>query len=317
MRFQTEQNDSVVPHVDCDPGRDSTVTSSPEETVLVTGCSSGIGRELARAFLEDGWVVYATGRDERVLHELADRGVKTATVDVTSDADVITVVDQLVADEGRIDCLVNNAGYGQAGPVEDVPTKHVVRQFDVNVFGPHRFVRAVLPHMRSRDSGRIVNVASVVDRIVLPGMGIYSASKFALRAMSDALRQELHGTGIDVVVVEPWIVATDFFDRAVDELCHAERSPPYDDLYRLLESLTAIDDATLSVAAPQITAHAILRVASAENPHPYIRVGRWAKVGAVVGHLLTGRRRDRATNSGLDLLSWLLSESRSADGDSQ
>ena len=158
------------------------------ETVLVTGCSTGLGRATARAFLGSGWTVYATARDERELRGLARRGARTATLDVTSETDVIAVVEGMVEEVGRIDCLVNNAGYGQLGPVEDVDTERVVRQFDANVFGPHRLVRAVLPHMRSRSAGRIVNVSSAVGRFALPGVGIYSSSKFALRAISDALR---------------------------------------------------------------------------------------------------------------------------------
>lgn len=279
------------------------VAPTRSDTVLITGCSTGIGRAVADVFLESGWMVFATGRTEQSLAELAERGARTAAVDVTSESDVTAVVDQVVADAGRIDCLVNNAGYGQLGPVEDVPTEQFVRQFDVNVFGPHRLIRAALPHMRSRGAGRIVNVCSVLDRAVAPGVGLYCASKFALRAMSDALRQELHGTGIDVVVVEPWIVATEFFERAVDELRHADHSAPYDELYRILESLTAIDDDTVSVDDPRATARTVFRAAAMEEPRPYYRVGLWATVGTIVGVLLSGRRRDRAARIILDLIS--------------
>lgn len=271
--------------------------------MLITGCSSGIGRALAGVFLENGWVVFATGPEERPLDGLAERGARTATVDVRRESDVTTVVDQLIAEEGKIDCLVNNAGYCQLGPVEDVSTEHVVRQFEVNVFGPHRLVRAVLPHMRSRDAGRIVNVSSVLDRAVVPGVGLYAASKFALRAMSDALRQELHRTGVDVVTVEPWVVATDFFERAVQELRYVDHREEYDDLYRVLESLTGIDAGTFSVGDPRTTAHAIYQAATAKEPRPYYRLGPWAKVGSLVGIVVSGRLRDRTARIVVDLLS--------------
>lgn len=270
---------------------------------LITGCSTGIGRETARAFLEDGWTVYATTRDERDLRGLADSGAKTATVDVTSEADVTAAVGRLIEEEGHIDCLVNNAGYGQLGPVEDVPTERVARQFNVNVLGPHRLVRAVLPHMRARNSGRIVNVSSAVDRVVLPGTGIYSASKFALRAISDALRQELYGSGINVVVVEPWLVETDFHWRAVEEIRRIDRSPSYDDLYRLLESIESLDRDDLTVGDPAEIGRAIRRAATVEEPKAYYWVGAWAKLGIVASLLLTGRRRDRAARLAVDFLS--------------
>ena len=274
-----------------------------DKTALVTGCSTGIGRATAYAFLNDSWTVYATARDERSIRALAERGVDTAAVDVTSETEVDVLVDRMVEDAGRIDCLVNNAGYGQLGPVEDVPTERAVRQFDVNVFGPHRLIRAVLPHMRSRDSGRILNVSSAVDRFVLPGTGIYSASKFALRAMSDALRQELSETGIDVVVLEPWLVATDFFEAAVTEVRRLERTPSYRELYRLLESLERVDGDFPGVLEPREIARAVLRAATVEEPNAYYPVGPFAKLGLVVALLVTGRRRDYATRLGLDIFS--------------
>jgi NAD(P)-dependent dehydrogenase (short-subunit alcohol dehydrogenase family) len=290
--------------------RGGSAASSANRTALVTGCSTGIGRATADAFLDDGWAVFATDREDRPLDGLAERGARTVAVDVTSDSDVAAVVDGLVAEEGHIDCLVNNAGYGQLGAVGDVPTDRVVRQFDVNVFGAHRLVRAVLPHMLSRGSGLIVNVSSVVDRLPLPGIGVYSASKAAVLAMSDALRRELRGTGVDVVVVEPWIVATDFFERAVGELAHVDRRRGRDELYRVLESLAAIDEGTPSVTAPSATARTVLRAASEGDPRPYYRVGPWATAGVVVAPLLRGRAGDRTARIGLDALSRLVGPRR-------
>ena len=143
------------------------------KTVLITGCSSGIGRATAEAFLDEGWEVYATARNPADVETLGDRGCTVATLNVTEDDDVVRVVDRIVDEQGRIDCLVNNAGYAQFGSLEDVPTDAVHRQFDVNVYGPHRLTRAVLPHMRRRREGTIVNVSSAAGRVAFPGGGAY------------------------------------------------------------------------------------------------------------------------------------------------
>jgi len=173
------------------------------KTVLITGCSSGIGRATALAFLDEEWSVWATARDEDDVADLADEGCRTAELDVTNARDCERVVERVLDTEGRIDCLVNNAGYGQFGPLENVSLEELHAQFDVNVYGPHRLVREALPHMRERGDGTIVNVSSVSGRIATPGNGAYSGSKFALEAMSDALRAEVDDFGVDVVVVEP------------------------------------------------------------------------------------------------------------------
>lgn len=156
-------------------------------TVLITGCSSGIGRTAAYAFLDEEWRVYATARNPADIETLGNAGCDIGTIDVRNTDDVKRVVDRIIENEGRIDALVNNAGYGQHGPIEDINDELFEKQFDVNVFGPHRLVREVLPHMRDREDGTIVNVSSVAGRISAPGMGPYSASKHALEGYSDSL----------------------------------------------------------------------------------------------------------------------------------
>lgn len=186
-------------------------------TALVTGCSSGIGYETARALLADGWRVYATarGRDRDGLERLADDGADVAALDLTDPEAIERVVARVREEAGGVDCLINNAGYGQFGPVENMSTSTLERQFAVHCFGPHRLIRAVLPGMRRRGRGRIVTVTSAADRLALAGIGGYTASKWAMASLSDALRQELTGSNVDVVVVQPGIVATPFYDRAV------------------------------------------------------------------------------------------------------
>lgn len=181
--------------------------STTPKTVLVTGASSGIGEAAARALAGAGHRVIAAGRREDRLATLARRqtGITPLVLDVTDSAAVHTAVGRL----GPIDVLINNAGFAAAGPVETVSEAETRRQFDVNVFGLLHVARAVLPGMRQRGSGLIVNVSSVVGRISFPGTGVYSASKHAVEALSDALRAEVRRFGIDVVVVEPAFVRTE------------------------------------------------------------------------------------------------------------
>lgn len=270
------------------------------ETVLVTGCSSGIGRETALAFLEAGWEVYATARDPDDLDDLADRGCRTAGLDVTDDAAVRAVVDRIHEEQEGVDCLVNNAGYGQFGAVEDVPLAEVREQFEVNTFGPIRLVQAVLPRMRERGDGTVINVAAAVGGVTLPGIGVYTGSKFALESITDALRQEVSGFGVDVVIVEPGIVATPFYDRATDEVGAIDHAEAYADLYRVLESIRAIEAGGPGINAPGAVAETILRAARAARPDPTYRVGPVATAGTYAGGLVRGRAREAASQLGLE-----------------
>lgn len=263
------------------------------KTVLITGCSSGIGRATARAFLEDDWRVWATARDEGDVADLGEEGCQTARLDVTDASECEDVVERVVDTDGRLDCLVNNAGYGQFGALEDVDTAALDRQFDVNVYGPHRLVREALPHMRERGDGTIVNVSSVSGRIATPGNGAYCASKFALEAMSDSLRAEVDAFDVDVVVVEPGPVDTEFDETAAAELDDVDRSPQYDWLYDAYEDAAAVaGDGALSIP-PRAVALAVRDAACAADPAPRYPVGQFARL-ALLARFLPGRWRDLA-----------------------
>ncbi|MFC5134602.1 MULTISPECIES: SDR family oxidoreductase [Haloferacaceae] len=268
-----------------------------QKTVLITGCSSGIGRATAHAFNDEGWTVYATARNPADVETLGEAGCELATLDVTDEDDVERVVDRILDEEGALDALVNNAGYGQFGPMEDVTTDTVHEQFDVNVYGPHRLTRAVLPAMRRERDGTIVNVSSVAGRVSFPGGGVYAGSKFALEAMSDALRNEVREFGVDVVLVEPGPVRTGFSDRVAreadpEEADGIERSGAYDDFYALFEDAKLVGGDGPGAVEPELVAAEIFDAASATRPPARVQPGTPARVG-VLARFLPDALRDK------------------------
>lgn len=277
--------DPVVEEAEIESGRDP-------GTVLLTGCSSGVGRATALRFLEEDWTVYATARNRSDLDDLAEVGCHTATLDVTDWDAIDSVVDRVFSEDGRLDCLVNNAGFGAFGPLEEVSTEQLHRQFDVNVYGPHRLIRAVLPHMREQERGTIVNVSSIGGRVAYPGGGAYCGSKFALEAMSDALRMEVREHGIDVVLVEPGPLETAFTDRAEAEVEKLEWTGAYEWFYDVFEDTQAIGGGGPGSVPPEAVADAILQAASCTDPHARYPVGTAASVGPLA-RFLPDAVRDR------------------------
>ncbi|MDR9429468.1 MAG: SDR family oxidoreductase [Natronomonas sp.] len=254
-------------------------------TVLITGCSSGIGRAAAYAFLDEEWQVYATARNPADIETLGEAGCDIGTIDVRNDEDVNRVIDRIIDEEGRLDALVNNAGYGQHGPLEDIDDELFAKQFDVNVFGPHRLVRAALPHMREREDGTIVNVSSLAGRVAAPGMGAYAASKHAIEGYSDSLRRELDPFGIDVSVVQPGPVQTSFRDRVDDELRRLDRTDAYEDLYEFQEDATLIGSDSPFAVPPAEVAEAIVEASVSPDPEPRYVIGRAAQLLVYASYL--------------------------------
>lgn len=189
--------------------------SSPSRVVLVTGCSSGIGLATARRLADEGWTVVATARRVETLAPLAHPNIRPMALDVTDEASMHAVVDVIERDHGAVGVLVNNAGYSQSGPVEEVPPDRVRRQFETNVFGPLRLTQLVLPGMRRQGWGRIVNLSSMGGVLTFPGGGVYHATKYAVEALSDALRFEVRGFGVDVIVIQPGLIRTGFTTAAM------------------------------------------------------------------------------------------------------
>ncbi|HSC03291.1 MAG TPA: oxidoreductase [Solirubrobacteraceae bacterium] len=186
----------------------------PSKAALITGCSSGIGHATAELMAREGWTVYATARKPETLSDLERAGCRTLALDVTDEASMASAVETVETAEGAVGVLINNAGYSQSGAVESVPMEQVRRQFETNVFGLIRLCQLVLPGMRGQHWGRIVNLSSMGGRLTFPGGGMYHATKYAVEAISDALRFEVRGFGVEVIIIEPGLIVTNFGETA-------------------------------------------------------------------------------------------------------
>jgi NAD(P)-dependent dehydrogenase (short-subunit alcohol dehydrogenase family) len=282
-------------------------------TAIVTGASSGIGAAIARRLHDDGFTVYAAARRLGRMAGLVRAGVHAMGVDVTDDEALRRLVDRAVDDTGRIDVLVNNAGYGSFGAVEDVPLAHARRQFEVNVFAVARLCQLVLPHMRDARSGRIVNISSIGSKVYQPCGAWYHASKFAVEGLSDCLRMECAPLGIQVVVVQPGGVVSEFSTAAGESLVRASGRGAYADQARRVATYLAVDPAKVVdkagavASAPSVVADAVARAVTARRPRTRYRVGRGAEAIAAARWLLPDRAFDRVIDRTIDFLDWFAS----------
>ncbi len=209
--------------------------------VLITGCSSGIGHATAERLLAGGFTVYATARKPETIADLEEKGAHVLALDVTDEQSMSSAVEAVTAAEGAVGVLINNAGYSQSGAVETIGIEQIRRQFETNVFGLIRMCQLVLPGMRDQGSGKIVNIGSMGGRLTFPGGGIYHATKYALEAISDSMRFEVRGFGVDVILIEPGLIVTSFGDVASDSVSEAagDAGGPYADFNRHVAKLTA------------------------------------------------------------------------------
>jgi NADP-dependent 3-hydroxy acid dehydrogenase YdfG len=195
------------------------------KAVLITGCSSGIGEATARRLAKGGWTVYASARRLESIKHLGQAGCELLTLDVTDEQSMRAAVAEIEQRHGAVGVLVNNAGYSQGGAIEQVPLEAVRRQFETNVFGLIALTQLVLPKMRKQHWGKIVNVGSMGGKLTFPGGGLYHATKYSLEAISDALRFEVKGFGVDVTLVEPGLITTEFAKTAVATVSEADGAP--------------------------------------------------------------------------------------------
>jgi NAD(P)-dependent dehydrogenase (short-subunit alcohol dehydrogenase family) len=270
--------------------------------VLITGCSSGIGKATALAAAARGHRVYATARDKASLRDLEGGGrIRTLALDVTDTGSIGRAVASVLGESGRLDALVNNAGYGQYGAVEDVTVEEWRREFDVNLFGAVEVTRAVLPAMRQARGGTIVNVSSVAGKIAIPFAAPYCASKHALEAVSDALRVEVAPFGIRVVIIEAGPIATRFGERARAGVARMLESPgPYSAFYRHAERAMDTDFQAGKLPAEEV-ARVIVQAIESDSPKTRYRVTRMASVLIFLRRFLPDRFFDRRMKKALKL----------------
>src|SRR4051812_28725121 len=272
-------------------------------TVLITGCSSGIGHATAERLAAAGWTVYATARRPETLADLEARGCRTLALDVTDEASMQAAVAAVEEEHGAVGALVNNAGYSQSGAIETVAMERVRAQFETNVFGLVRLCQLVLPGMRRQRAGRIVNLSSMGGRLVFPGGGFYHATKYAVEAISDALRFEVEGFGVDVIIIEPGLIRTEFGTTAAGGVTEAGED---DGDYAQFNAHVA--HATESVyeaggpigrlgGPPDAVAKAIEKALGARRPRPRYTVTASAKVLLAQRALLPDRGWDAVMRS--------------------
>jgi NAD(P)-dependent dehydrogenase (short-subunit alcohol dehydrogenase family) len=264
-----------------------------EQVAIVTGASSGIGEETALALHDAGYTVYAAARRTERMGVLRDRGVNVASVDVTDDGSMTPFVSTVLAECGKVDVLVNNAGYGSYGSIEDVSLDEARRQFDVNVFGLARMTQLVLPHMRARKSGYIVNISSMGGRIWEPLGGWYHATKFAVEGLSDSLRAEVSPFGINVVVIQPGSIRTEWGRIAAENLESTSRETAYAKQARLVSRGLRSSDRSRLASEPVVVADVVVRAVSRRRPRTRYPVGGGARLFLFMERVLPDRGFDR------------------------
>ncbi len=251
---------------------------------LVTGASSGIGEQTALRLMEAGFEVYAVARRLERMQALADVGVHVFAMDVTDDASMTAGVQRIIDEQGRIDVLVNNAGYGSYGAVEDVPIDEARRQFEVNVFGLARLTQLVTPHMRRTAAEpltqrcRIVNISSMGGKFYTPLGAWYHATKFAVEGFSDSLRIELAPFGIDVIIIEPGTIRTEWSEISRASLTETSAGGAYEHMAAKVRRVMERADRPVTASKPDVVAKKIVSAVLANTPRARYPVGRGAKM---------------------------------------
>jgi len=264
--------------------------------VLITGCSSGIGWATAEYLAAAGWNVYATARRIEDIDSLQERGCKLLPLDVTEEGSTREAVAQVERAEGAVGILINNAGYSQSGAIEEVPLDQARKQFETNVFGLVRMCQLVLPGMRRQHFGRIVNLSSMGGKLTFPGGGFYHGTKHAVEAISDALRFEVGGFGVDVMVIEPGLIRTGFSEVAIGSIGDTSDSGPYANFNSAVAGATrnAYEKGPLAMlgGGPRTVARVIERAVSSSRPRSRYKVDTAGRLLMWMRSLLPDRAWD-------------------------
>jgi len=268
------------------------------KVILVTGASSGIGFDAAEAFARQGHRVYAAARRVERMEPLKALGVVPLRMDVTDEASLEAGVRTVLEAEGRIDALVNNAGYGYFGAIENVPLEEARRQLEVNVFGLARLCQLVIPSMREQGSGRIINTSSIAGKAVIYFGGWYHVSKYSVEALSDALRMEVKPFGIDVSIIEPGGIKTDWGLIAADHLAESSKGTPYEQ-EGIREAKTMHKAYSIRLLSnPSVVTRAISRAVNSRRPRTRYRIGFGARTLVFLHALLPTRWWDAMMRKG-------------------
>ena len=270
---------------------------SSSKVVLITGASSGIGKAAALTLLKHGHVVYGAARRVQPMQELADAGGHVVSMDVTDHERVGQVVEQIIQEQGRIDVLFNNAGFGLYGAVEDTPIDQARRQFEVNLFGLAAVTQAVLPHMRAQGTGLILNTSSMGGKIYTPMGAWYHATKHALEGWSDCLRLELEPLGIHVAILEPGVIDTGFGDVVGPALLERSGQGPYAELAMAVAKATAATYSEGASSSPQVISRVVLKAVESARPKTRYVAGKYARPLMFARHWISDRAFDKVVMS--------------------
>ncbi|GAA1394910.1 oxidoreductase [Luteococcus peritonei] len=287
----------VVPAPDSDPASrgpgQEQGPSAAGRVAIITGASSGIGRATALELARAGFEVWAGARRTELMAELNAEGIRVLPLDVTDEASMRFFVDAVLAGAGRIDVLVNNAGLGGYGAVEDLPLEAGRAQFEVNLFGLARMIQLVLPTMRAQGQGRIVNISSMGAKIYEPFAAWYHASKFAVEGFSDSLRLELKPFGIHVAMVEPGIVVSEWNQVARKDFLAVSRGGAYEKAARRMARMLALADRSSLGSDPRVVAQAVVAASMATHPRTRYAVGTGARAAVTARRVLPDKVMDR------------------------
>ena len=244
------------------------------KVVLITGASSGIGKETAKTLIAEGYTVYAAARRVDHMKDLEKLGGIPVKMDVTSEAEMGAVVERIKRERGGVDILINNAGFAQYGPMEEIPMDKARYQFEVNLFGLARLTQLVLPYMRQKKAGKIINISSVGGKIYTPLGAWYHATKHAVEGWSDCLRFELKPFGIDVIIIEPGLIATEFSDVVTTTIPQESMNGPYKEIVQALARNT--ENSRMRLSPPSVIANTISKAIKAHRPKTRYAVGSMA-----------------------------------------
>jgi len=263
------------------------------KVVFITGASSGIGEATAMLLHKEGCRVYAAARRIEKMEHLQAQGIRVIKMDVTHDDEMVAGVERIIKEQGKIDILVNNAGYGSYGAIEDVPLPEARRQFEVNIFGLARLAQLVLPHMRENHYGKIVNISSMGGKFCTPMGGWYHATKYALEGLSDCLRMETREFGIDVIIIEPGLIKSEWGDIAVDAMLKMSGRTAYSKLAQAEARMYKKSYADPKSSNPQVIAQVILKALTSKNPKTRYAAGYRAKTFLFFRKILSDKIFDK------------------------